>query len=183
MIVALMGMSRHGKDTVGSVFIKNGFKRYAFADKVKDGFCEVNQITREELEKRKSELRDDLIDFAESFKKTDKFYWIKRLEKELEKDITDGKDIVITDVRQIEEILTINKLRELLDGIVEVLLIEVNRPIKNGGVFDNDKNTTAGMQYAHYHGLVDGIIVNNATEEMLIDRTDKMCKALKGGEE
>ena len=178
MIVGLIGMSRHGKDTVASAFINNGFKKYSFADKVKEEFCIIKNITLEELDKSKQYFRSELIEFAEGKKTKNKYYWIELIEDNILNDISEGKDIIITDIRRKEEVLTIMKIRKSLEGYDNVVLFEVNRPLENGGVFDEDLNTTQGLQYAHYHNAIDGIIVNNSTHEKLIERSEMIALSL-----
>lgn len=179
MIIGLIGMSRHGKDTVGSILVKNGFKRYAFADKAKDSYCNERNITREYLEENKNSLREDLIEYIESFKETDKFYWIKKIQEDIERDLQNGEKIVITDVRRIEEVFTLEKMRDALSDVMPVYLFQVIRPFKNGGEFDYDQNTLGGVEYAHFHNLIDGIIVNNSTVEKLQEATQKIYDKIK----
>jgi len=110
--VLLTGYAGSGKDTVGSVFQKYGYKRYAVADMLKYYSAEKHgfEFILTQTQEGKSSLfnnktvRQYLIDDAAILKKehNDPSYWIKPL---VELIITDGvQNIVITDWRYNAEI-------------------------------------------------------------------------------
>ena len=55
-IIGVAGPARSGKDTVGDYLVKNcGYKRFAFADPMKDMICALLSCTRDWLEAHKDE--------------------------------------------------------------------------------------------------------------------------------
>lgn len=114
VIYLISGVKGSGKDTFYSnpekfivcspsgkrIIIPSG-KRLAFADEVKREMkIEIN-IEREEKEK----IRDEIVNFAQSKKKEDPFYWARKVSLQ----ISEGEDVVITDWRFPEELEFLKK--------------------------------------------------------------------------
>lgn len=178
-IVMLLGMSKAGKDEVGKFFIKNGYKRYAFADAVKIEYAKTNNLPLSEMFNEKKEFhRSGIIKHAEYKRVINKFHWINEIQNDLLFDYNNGIDIVITDSRRIPEILFIKALKELY-GTNNVVLCEVIRPIENGGEFDEDPETSKAIQYANFHNLVDYKIYNDKPSEDLKITVEEIIKNLK----
>lgn len=177
-IVALISMAGFGKDSIGKIFIDKGYKRIAFADKVKEDFINLPRnkfrfnfsggLTMYELEKDKDFYRNDLIKFAEEKRKSNELYWLNRVKA----DIEFGKEnIVITDLRRIPEI---DYLQDLKKQGHNVKIINIYRPYSNGGKFDNDGETCKAILYGEYGGFFDCRIVNASTQEELNKVVDQL---------
>ena len=109
MIVGLAGYAQSGKDTIAAILAeKYGFKRLAFADKVRDLALEVDDTLRtpygnedwDELKKR-PEVRKLLQDIGLGVRKVlGEYTWIDQVLAQIEPDT----NYVITDVRFPNEI-------------------------------------------------------------------------------
>lgn len=170
-IIGLCSFAGFGKDQVGKILVSKGYKRIAFADKVKEDFINlpVNQerfnfdkpLTLDELEKDKDYYRNRLIAYAEEMRNQDPLYWLKLVKDEIE---NGEENIVITDVRRVPEIDYLNDLKE--KGY-NVKLINIYRPYSNGGKFDFDGETCKAILYGEYGGYFDCRIINASTQEEL----------------
>jgi hypothetical protein len=80
-IVMLLGVAGSGKDTVGEVCVKNGFVRIGFADIPKIELAKTLNIPVQYLIEQgpmKEKYRGNLIEYAESKRKENPFYWIDK---------------------------------------------------------------------------------------------------------
>lgn len=102
MIIGLIGAPGAGKDVIGDFFVsKKGFKRLAFADKIKEGFYKESGLTEERFKNLRGScfekaIREQLWEY--SAKKCSEFgplYFISNVLNE----ITPKQSIVITDIR------------------------------------------------------------------------------------
>lgn len=110
-IVILSGWLQAGKDTMGEVLCKRfGFKRYAFADVMKDELASVLKIDRKLLDCGKGKklvhegktIRQHLIDYGQGKRKEDPYVWVKKVCEKINKD--KPQLVVITDWRMPNEI-------------------------------------------------------------------------------
>lgn len=100
MIIGLIGAPKAGKDEIAKFFVFKGFKRLAFADKIKESFYAETGYTEEQFKQsRGTELeqiiRDSLWDHSARI--CDKFgakYFINQVVDTIGKD-----NVIITDVR------------------------------------------------------------------------------------
>lgn len=177
-IIGIIAMAYSGKDTVGEMLTNKGYKRIAFADKVKEDFINLPRnkfrfnfsggLTMDELEKDKDFYRNELIKFAEDKRKANEDYWLNKVKA----DIESGDDnIVITDVRRIPEI---DYLQDLKKQGYNVKLINIYRPYSNGGKFDSDGETCKAILYGEYGGFFDCRIINASTQEELKKVVDQL---------
>lgn len=101
-LIGMVGIPRSGKDTVAKFLEENyGFKRMAFADKIKEEFG-LDHLRFKELKKSGQDavVRKELWQFSAKKKKSDPLYFIKKVMKDFE----DGeKSVVITDIRTYDE--------------------------------------------------------------------------------
>jgi len=101
-----------GKDTIGGILVsKYGYKRYAFADAVKE-ICFEQFLWDGSKNKRGREL---LVGIGETVRSYNKFFWINKLALRIFKDFRDNAldtNIVITDLRMAEEVMLINRLED-----------------------------------------------------------------------
>ena len=108
MIIGLAGYAQVGKDTAAQALIKQGFTRFAFADILKR---EVNDMLRAvEIrddvhdEEQKKFWRDLLVFWGAKRRSISKDYWITQLEQDIQLQELVEHDIVITDVRYMNEV-------------------------------------------------------------------------------
>lgn len=136
LIIFLSGGIKSGKDTIGEYLVKNyNFKRYAFADKVKDDVSDLFKIRRDIMDTHEGKnklisynitVRDIIINYANNKRDEEQDYWTKIVIENIKKNNYDN--IVITDFRYINEyntiknefkddykIITINIIREIDD--------------------------------------------------------------------
>jgi len=164
-IIILAGVKQSGKDTTGEELIKNGFKRIAFADAAREGLAKKLNIPLEYLTNNgsnKEKYRNDLIEFAESKRKINKFYWIEKAISPYlndNKEFKDGK-YVITDFRRLSEVEWYEQLKEQNIN-VKIFLIE--RP----GAKDNDYLTLQTLATIAREGYIYDKIINNSTKKEL----------------
>jgi len=103
MIIGIAGYAQTGKDTAATALIDLGFKRHAFADRLKD---EVNwmleavgHVIDTHKEDEKKSWRDFLVFWGAKMRKIRPDYWVEHLHKSIS-----TKDVVITDVRYLNEV-------------------------------------------------------------------------------
>ena len=186
-IVAIIGFSRSGKDICGDVFIGNGYKRVAFADKVKEDFINLPRnrfklgfnngkfhmgLTLQELEENKHLYRKEIIEFAERKRVDEPYYWVDKVKDKIE----GYENIVITDLRRLPEI---EYLESLKSKGYEVNYINVIRPLNNGGMFDMDGETSKTILWCEYNNLFSVRILNASSVEELIKTTNLVIQDLK----
>ena len=129
-IIGFLGRKRSGKDTCGEYLIESyNFTKYAFADPLKDILKILFNFDDEQLNKNKEEIdklwkispREALQKFGTDFARIDIFkyfpqlkeplnnktIWVKLFELWYEKN--KDKNIVITDVRFLDEIISIKE--------------------------------------------------------------------------
>jgi len=69
-IIGLIGAPASGKDTIAEFFVRNkGFKKFAFADKIKEGFYEESGFSEEEFKEARGTdkeliIRDGLWEYS-----------------------------------------------------------------------------------------------------------------------
>lgn len=104
MLIGLIGAPNAGKDVIAEYFVKHkGFKKLAFADKVKEGYFAETGITEEQFKqsrgtKLEQEIRNGLWEYSEKIcvqKGRRHFIW--RVVEQIE---SWGNNIVITDIRR-----------------------------------------------------------------------------------
>ncbi len=110
-IILLSGWMQSGKDTVGEVLVtKYDFKRYAYADALKDELSNLLQIDRQLFDTIEGKnkllqgktIRQHLIDYGQARRKSDSLYWVKIVCKLITQE--HNSRIVITDCRMLNEI-------------------------------------------------------------------------------
>lgn len=165
-LIAFIGFAKSGKDFASDYIIDNPnefknlkFKRIAFADKLKEVYCEEHNITREELEINKPAHRNGLIEMGEGKRKISPTYWIDLIKEDV---LSSEDNIIITDLRRITEVDFLINLKN--DGW-DVKIVYVIRPKANKGIFEADKDTALTILYTQFHELQDVIITNNGTIE------------------
>lgn len=166
-IIGLLGMAKAGKDETAKKLLELGFKRYAFGDEVKIELAEKLNIPVENLHNHnKEKYREDMISYGEGKRKENPNYWINRVKNQVEEDIKNGRNVVITDIRRVSEIDFIMGLKNIY-GKDNVFLVEISRPYENGGQFDNDIETTKALIYASFFGYTNDKLINSKDSDAL----------------
>ena len=135
-LIGILGRKRSGKDTLGSYMIeKYGYERYAFADPIKEILKTMFDLSESQLNENKEDIderwgvsprtilqtfgteicRNDITKYIQNLKLDNETLWIKlfRIFYEKNKD----KDIVVTDVRFLDEL---NAIKSLGGRIVKI---------------------------------------------------------------
>jgi len=104
IIVGISGKARSGKDTFASVLVEEfGFKRFAFADPLKEFAKKYFKLSHEECYVTKTKYsRKILQGLGEMVRKEfDDRFWIRKLENDLDTFINNvgNPKVVITDIR------------------------------------------------------------------------------------
>ena len=137
-LIGILGRKRSGKDTIGQYIVENyNYKRYEFADPIKDILKTMFDLSDLQLNEDKEKIderwgvsprtflqkfgteicRDNIQTFIPNIKLDNDTLWIKLFKLFYEKN--KDKDIVITDVRFLDELNAIKSL----GGII----LKVNR--------------------------------------------------------
>lgn len=141
MLIALTGLKRSGKDTVANYLIKNyNFKKFAFSEPIKD-ICKICfNFTEEQLHEKNKDIIDPIYgvtprtcmklignDFFKLFlpkriPKINDNIWINILDKKITQ--CDGKNIVISDVRFINEYVYVKYKKAIVIKIIKTSIDE-----------------------------------------------------------
>lgn len=173
MIIGLMGRKRSGKDTVASALIEyRGFRRTAFADRMKDSLLAVNPYLMDgdrlhnvvrldgwEAAKNRPDVRRLLQEFGSALREQiDPDIWIAPVEREVRESIEKGGNLVISDVRYPNEATMILKHGGYL--------LNVERP---GSALDDMHPSEAAIPVS----LADATLVNDSSIDELIDKATR----------
>ena len=167
IVIAFGFMSKVGKDVIARHLVKKyNFKRIAFGDALKQDVVKIKNTTLDELEENKENYRNLLILHGEEKRIKDPLCWINLATKDI--DFNNLKqNIVISDVRRIDEI---KWLKQLNDKYKNVYIIEVIKPDH----WDNDIETIKSIVYGNYFNLIYGRIINVGTTNDLYDTIDNI---------
>lgn len=93
-IIIFSGKQYSGKDTLAKIMLNAmpDYHRCAMGDIIKLEYGRANNLTYEEIEKNKSQYRQDLIDLGNWGRSQSDDYWIKKI-------IAEDGNIMVTDVR------------------------------------------------------------------------------------
>ena len=167
------GFKRTGKDTIGEYLIReHKFKRLSFGDEVKKEVSKQEGISLEEIENNKETYRYLLTSHGEIKRKTvDSLYWVKKSFKENNIDPNNlTQNIVITDVRRLEELTWLKELNEKNNNIYVFEIIKTNH-------WDDDIETIKSIVYGNYFNIFYGKIINKMeTKEKLYKLVENFLK-------
>lgn len=158
--IGLIGKMRSGKDTVGEWLIDGyDFKKYAFADGIGEIIDKYFPTAREQ-----GKPRYHYQYIGQAMRVLDANVWVNYLLKTIEKE--DYHRIVITDVRQENEVRSLKENGFTLIKIVADDDVRVSRMISSGDIFSPEDLNHETEQFAE---VVDAdiTIVNNGTIEEL----------------
>jgi len=113
MIILLAGKMGSGKDFIADYLVENNFIKYGVADGIKATF---KQLVGVPPNKKIQDHRELLQLMGNEMREQDKNYWVDMLCNNLK---TDGRDIVISDIRFQHEIDTI---KERYKNVISVKL-------------------------------------------------------------
>lgn len=102
MLIGLIGAPRSGKGIIADYFVKyKGFKKFAFADKIKEGYFAQSEYTKEQFDNLKGtslekSIRKCLWKYSDAMKyKYGEDYFVNQVVKEFNK----YENIVVNDIR------------------------------------------------------------------------------------
>jgi enamine deaminase RidA (YjgF/YER057c/UK114 family) len=117
MLIGLTGYAGSGKDTVADILVRDhGFKRYAFADKMREALLTLNPFVEEcglslqdilsnetwdEAKRRYPEVRELLQRFGTEVGRAmfGEDFWVDLVARQIEDELPWGSNVVMTDVR------------------------------------------------------------------------------------
>lgn len=178
-IVFLIGKAGAGKDTVGKMFVDKGYHRVALADEMKDRFyqCMGLPYTHEtETRDVKEQLRWSMIQYSENvkrFKGAD--YWFNEAFKPyidsrcLFRFLEGTPDIVVTDIRRVEELEVITSLKLFSNANIKVYHVDRD-------LFESDNLTNYAISKAQE--LLDDTFDNNKTVKHLKRQVDAAIREI-----
>jgi dephospho-CoA kinase len=156
-----------GKDTCADYLVKKyNFNKLAFADKIYSIAYDLFEMT--------TKNRELLINIGEKLREIDPYVWINYTYKKAEEYIKQGKNIVISDCRKIEELETGLNKGYIPIRIVSNRDIAIKRLIKRDGKCDEsllDNPVEIGTRSAE---MIE--IYNNDTIEELYRQVDGLIK-------
>jgi dephospho-CoA kinase len=172
--ICLTGKARSGKDTCGDWLVqKHGFKKFAFADSLKE-IC--FKLFPKEFENGKP--RRLLQKVAVLMKKIDKCVWVDYCFREIEKNTTHQDNIVITDLRRKEQL---KKVLEEGFYIVKIESRQKNRIKRLRKLKDNfklsDLNDESETILEHFP--YDFLVINDGSFKDLFVQIDKIVKKIE----
>ena len=108
-VFGLIGSPRAGKDEVANFLTETrGFKRLAFADKIKEECgISIQDFEMAKINGNISQIRQKLWDYSSNIRKTDPTYFIRLIIEEATKI---DNSVVITDIRTYDEIKAVENI-------------------------------------------------------------------------
>lgn len=171
--IGLVGQQRSGKDTVGDYLIsKYGFKRFAFADELKEVVRRLFGYSYQEIQEKPYYVRDTLQMFAtEGFRKLYPRIWVDVLLRRVKKYQlvlpTVYSHIVVTDIR------FQNEADALHDAGFELVKV-----VRETGIKDAHVSETELLKICP-----DLLVPNNGTIEELYQEVDKLLPLFEAANE
>lgn len=165
-IIILSGKQFCGKDTVAKILLENlkDFRRIGLADSIKLEYSKRTGLTVEEIEKNKSQYRQDLINLGNEGRSISPDYWINVI-------LQQDDNVIVPDVRMPHEA---DKFKEF-----NAFAIRVEAPLEaraKRGVLssENDYTEKALDNYSKW----DYVIQNNGTYEDLVQASEELLNAI-----
>ena len=179
MRIALSGLKRAGKDTVGSYLIQNySCKRFAFAD-------EVKRLARELFPEEfvQNDKPVDLLQWLGStMRKRNPDVWINKLSTMIQLTKDTVPNLVVTDVRYPNEVQALKKLGFTIVKVQVPVEVSVERCKATEINFTEELLLHESEQLAQSNEqYYDYIIDNTGTLEELYKKVDEVVEVLKNG--
>ena len=172
-ILGLCGRRKSGKSRAADMVIKltgstpYPFKKVSFADPLRLMFANEKGIEPESLKDNytKELYRKELIEYSQKVKAEDPLFFVNAL---FENYVDEADNIVIDDVRFIEELAAIKKRGGIIYKVEASNTIRKARGWEyNADVDENLSETELGDLSAHTMAVYGGILFNNGSEEQL----------------
>ena len=177
MRIALSGLKRSGKDTIGEHLVsKYGFYRYAFADKLKEV---AKELFPEEF--KKTDKPVELLQWlGDKMRERDPKVWVKYVVRQIGEERGPEDNIVVTDVRYPNEVSILKELGFIVVRVHAPIETIISRCVATEKDFkpellnhSSEKMAMEENNYAHY------TIRNISTLEELNQRVDVLVSMLK----
>lgn len=175
MIIGLAGFKRTGKDTFASYFPSN-FTRMAFAEPLKQAAAIIYDVSSEAFsddlkdatnEKWDITHRDMLINVGQKMREVDPDHWVKLMKSRILSLADTDQHILITDVRQPNEL----EMIEHLGGAVYLVQ-------RKGVVWNGHPTEKMATQLEHFAGRIENLLPLGCTDpEMLRKSAEHFRKA------
>ena len=178
MRIALSGLKRAGKDTVGSYLIQNySCKRFAFAD-------EVKRLARELFPEEfvQNDKPVDLLQWlGNTMRQRNPDVWINKLTSSITQTPT-GSNLVVTDVRYSNEVQALKKLGFTIVKVQVPVEVSVERSKATEINFTEELLLHESEQLAQSNEqYYDYVIDNTGTLEELYKKVDEVVEVLQSG--
>ena len=179
MRIALSGLKRSGKDTVGSYLIQNySCKRFAFAD-------EVKRLARD-LFPEEFVQNDKPVDLLQWLGKTmrqrNPDVWINKLTTMIQLTKDPVPNLVVTDVRYPNEVQALKKLGFTIVKVQVPVEVSIERCKATEVNFTEELLLHESEQLAQSNEqYYDYVIENTGTIEELYNKIDKLVEVLQSG--
>lgn len=178
MKIAIVGLMRSGKDTVGDYLVeKYDFKRFAFAQGI--GTI-IREFFPEEWAKGKPRALYQGI--GQAFREHDPNVWIKYIDRDIRALLSSNPkaDIVITDTRQLNEYKYLKENGFLIIKIIAHIETRIARMTKNGDTF-NRKALNHDTEKQAEAMPFDYLIHNDGTLEELHEKLEYVIRNIRRG--
>lgn len=165
-IIIFSGKQFSGKDTVAKILLENmpSFKRIGIADAIKIQYSKQKGISLEEIEKNKSQYRQDLIDLGDWGRAQSPDYWLNSI-------LAYEGNTIVTDIRLPHEL---NLFRSHNAFCIRVESSEEARSKRGVLTSKNDLTETALDNITNW----DYVIYNNGTYDELLTNTQDLINEL-----
>lgn len=179
MRIALSGLKRAGKDTVGSYLIQNySCKRFAFAD-------EVKRLARELFPEEfvQNDKPVDLLQWlGNTMRQRNPDVWINKLSAVIQLTKDPVPNLVVTDVRYPNEVQALKKLGFTIVKVQVPVEVSVERCKATEVNFTEELLLHESEQLAQSNEqYYDYVIENTGTLEELYRKVDEMMEVLQSG--
>ena len=161
MLIGFCGYSKAGKDE--AIKGLSGFERIGFADPLKAELAASLSISIEELELRKEEFREAMVELGARRRAESPGYWIRAVTPKVEQLIAEGKSVGITDVRYADEA----RWAKSLGGHI----VYIDRP----GVGPANAEEKRSIQEILDDKLFGSVLHNDSTVEQLHARAARLA--------
>ena len=177
MRIALSGLKRSGKDTIGSYLIQNySCKRFAFAD-------EVKRLARELFPEEfvQNDKPVDLLQWlGNTMRQRNPDVWINRVSTMIQLTKDPVPNLVVTDVRYPNEVQALKNLGFTIVKVQVPVEVSIERSKATEVNFTEELLLHESEQLAQStEQYYDYIIENTGTLEELYSKVDEMVEVLK----
>ena len=177
MRIALSGLKRSGKDTIGSYLIQNySCKRFAFAD-------EVKRLARELFPEEfvQNDKPVDLLQWlGNTMRQRNPDVWINRLSTMIQLTKDPVPNLVVTDVRYPNEVQALKNLGFTIVKVQVPVEVSIERSKATEVNFTEELLLHESEQLAQSNEqYYDYIIENTGTLEELYSKVEEMVEVLK----